>query len=350
MTNEVGGNEQSAQLDAARRTTLHDSDRCVVRPRPLRRHRRRPVFPLERYELSRSPARLITLQDARGLGWFGWFGNTMLIRPNAGSYFFLGVVLVDVELAYDAPFTRDHCGSCSACLPACPTGALLGRDETGARDGRAAVHLLPHHRAEGPDPARAAAADRQPDLRLRHLPGGVPLELVRSSCRSPRGGVLAAGGVHGAELIELMGMDQEEFSGASRVAGEAGEAAGAAAQRGGGAGELGVAGGGAGAGGGADDDEEPLVRGHAAWALGRIGRMARRSRVRRVAPACFAVAATSASYSAPPPIPRSAAARSSSTCSSAGSVNTGRLNRSFRNETTTPAAARCGGGRRVSTE
>jgi epoxyqueuosine reductase len=77
-----------------------------------------------------------------GLGWFG--RNTMLIRRDAGSYFFLGVILLDVELAYDEPFTRDHCGTCSRCLPACPTGALLGRDEGGAplMDARRCISYL----------------------------------------------------------------------------------------------------------------------------------------------------------------------------------------------------------------
>ncbi|MEM6271582.1 MAG: tRNA epoxyqueuosine(34) reductase QueG [Bacteroidota bacterium] len=56
-----------------------------------------------------------------GLGWIG--KNTNLIHPKMGSWYFIGEIIVDLELDYDTPM-KDYCGTCTRCLDACPTDAL----------------------------------------------------------------------------------------------------------------------------------------------------------------------------------------------------------------------------------
>lgn len=59
-----------------------------------------------------------------GLGWVGKNGN--LITKKNGSYFFLATLIVDIPLIYDDPFAKDFCGTCTKCIDACPTNAILG--------------------------------------------------------------------------------------------------------------------------------------------------------------------------------------------------------------------------------
>lgn len=58
-----------------------------------------------------------------GLGWIGKNGN--LLTPKNGSFFFIATLITNLELNYDDPFAKDHCGTCTRCIDACPTDAIL---------------------------------------------------------------------------------------------------------------------------------------------------------------------------------------------------------------------------------
>jgi len=79
-----------------------------------------------RYYTDTGPILERDLAQQAGLGWIG--KNTCLINPRNGSTFFLAEILLGIELEPDPPFSTDHCGSCTRCIEACPTQAiLLGR-------------------------------------------------------------------------------------------------------------------------------------------------------------------------------------------------------------------------------
>src|SRR5262245_22631291 len=197
-----------------------------------------------------------------GLGWPG--KNTNLINRRLGSWLFLGAILLDCELVYDAPATT-HCGTCTRCLVACPTKALAAPGVLDAR--RCIAYLTIELRGSIP-------RDLRP-LMGTHIFG---CDICQAVCpwnrRAPEAAepaFLPRAGFAAPELIPLLRLSDDEFHARFRgspvirakrrgfirnVAVALGNLRDPSAL-------LALE--------GALHEAEPLLRGHAAWALGRLG-------------------------------------------------------------------------------
>ena len=88
-------------------------------------------------------------RDFANLAGLGWFGkNTMVINSQRGSWFFIGILLTSIEFESDHP-AIGGCGTCKACIEACPTGAIVFEDERWQVDARRCIsYLTIEHKGE----------------------------------------------------------------------------------------------------------------------------------------------------------------------------------------------------------
>ncbi|GET30214.1 tRNA epoxyqueuosine(34) reductase QueG [Prolixibacter sp. SD074] len=91
-----------------------------------------------------------------GLGWIG--KNSHLISPKHGSFFFIGELIIDLELDYDQPADTDFCGSCTRCIDACPTKAIVAPHTIDAR--KCISYLTIENREEIPEPFKGQLQNR----------------------------------------------------------------------------------------------------------------------------------------------------------------------------------------------
>jgi epoxyqueuosine reductase len=127
-----------------------------------------------------------------------------LLSRHAGSWFFLGVLYTDLELPVDAP-VRDHCGSCTACIDACPTGAIDAPYHLDAR--RCISYLTIENHGTIPEEFRVAMGNRIygcDDCQL-YCPWNKFAEPTAEGDFSPRHGL------DSADLVALFAWSEDEF-------------------------------------------------------------------------------------------------------------------------------------------
>jgi epoxyqueuosine reductase len=205
--------------------------------------------------------------QAAGLGWIG--KNTLLIDPVRGSYLLIGEILTDLAIEPDPPFEADRCGTCTRCLAACPTGAIVSPREVDARlcvsyltielRGPIPVELrplignrvfgcdicqevCPWNREPGPGSPEALELGRPVAPETMRAWAGELLELDDEGFRARYGGTaLARPGRAGLLRNLCVGLGNAADPGDVPLLERCRE------------------------------DPSPLVREHAAWAMGRIG-------------------------------------------------------------------------------
>lgn len=197
-----------------------------------------------------------------GLGWMG--KNTLLLNKQFGSWFFLAALLTDAELEADQPFTADHCGTCRACLDACPTDAF---PEPYVLDARRCIsYLTIELRGSIPETLRPQLGDWMfgCDICQEVCPWNHRAPVADEETFAPRADM------NPIELAELFALDEAAFRArfratplwrarrrgvlrnAALILGNQGHAAALPALA------RGL------------EDAEPLVRAASAWALGRL--------------------------------------------------------------------------------
>ncbi|HRP96594.1 MAG TPA: tRNA epoxyqueuosine(34) reductase QueG, partial [Rhodocyclaceae bacterium] len=150
-----------------------------------------------------APVLEVELASRAGLGWRG--KHTLLLDRDAGSLFFLGEIFTDLPLPVDRPVSG-HCGSCRACIDACPTGAIVAPYKLDAR--RCISYLTIELKGAIPEPLRPLIGNRVygcDDCQLA-CPWNRFAQLTAEADFAPRHGLDAAG------LVELFAWSEQEFA------------------------------------------------------------------------------------------------------------------------------------------
>ena len=157
-----------------------------------------------------APVLEVEIAKRAGLGWRG--KHTLLLNREAGSYFFLGEIYTDLPLPHDEPIS-DHCGNCTACIDACPTGAIVAPYKVDAR--RCISYLTIELKESIPEEFRPLIGNR--------VYGCDDCQLCcpwnRFAQLTPEQDFAVRHGLDRATLVELFAWSEDEFN--ERMAGSA---------------------------------------------------------------------------------------------------------------------------------